>query len=68
VLAVADGRVVTSKDGIPENIPGHGEAFHPAVPITPETASGNTITIDLTKRKTAERSSVKPLLKFPKVM
>jgi hypothetical protein len=47
VLAVADGRVDTSKDGIPENIPGHGEAFHPAVPITPETASGNTITIDL---------------------
>lgn len=47
VLAVADGRVITSKDGLPDNIPGHGEAFHPAVPITLETVAGNTITLDL---------------------
>jgi murein DD-endopeptidase MepM/ murein hydrolase activator NlpD len=47
VLAVADGRVVTAKDGLPENIPGHGDAFHPAVPITLETVAGNTITLDL---------------------
>jgi len=47
VLAVADGRVVTARDGLPDNIPGHGEAFHPAVPITLETIAGNTITLDL---------------------
>jgi hypothetical protein len=47
VLAVADGRVVTARDGLPENVPGHGDAFHPAVPITLETLSGNTITLDL---------------------
>lgn len=46
-LAVADGRVVTARDGLPDNIPGHGDAFHPAVPITLETAAGNTITLDL---------------------
>ena len=37
VLAVADGRVVTARDGLPENIPGHGDSFHPAIPITLET-------------------------------
>jgi hypothetical protein len=47
VLAVAEGRVVTAKDGLPENIPGHGEAFKPVVPITLETVAGNTITLDL---------------------
>ena len=47
VLAVGDGRVVTARDGLPDNIPGHGEAFHPAVPITLETVAGNTITLDL---------------------
>jgi murein DD-endopeptidase MepM/ murein hydrolase activator NlpD len=47
VLAVADGRVVTARDGLPENVPGHGEAFHPAVAITMETVAGNTITLDL---------------------
>ena len=47
VLAVADGRVVTARDGLPDNVPGHGDAFHPAVPITLETVTGNTITLDL---------------------
>jgi len=47
VLAVAEGRVVTARDGLPDNIPGHGESFHPAVPITLETVAGNTITLDL---------------------
>ena len=47
VLAVADGRIVRSRDGLPDNIPGHGESFHPAVPITLETVAGNTITLDL---------------------
>jgi len=30
----------------PNNIPGHGDAFHPAIPITLETVAGNTITLD----------------------
>lgn len=47
VLAVADGRVVAARDGLPDNIPGHGAAFHPAVPITLDTVAGNTITLDL---------------------
>lgn len=47
MLAVAEGRVVTAKDRLPENIPGHGDAFKPAVPITLETVAGNTITLDL---------------------
>lgn len=49
LLAVADGEVVTARDGLPDNVPGHNENFHPAVPITLETAAGNTITIDLGK-------------------
>jgi hypothetical protein len=47
VLAVADSTVVTAKDGLPENVPGHNEEFHPAVPITIDTISGNTITLKL---------------------
>jgi len=47
VLAVADGRIVSAKDGLPDNIPGHGESFHPAVPMTIDTVRGNTITLDL---------------------
>ena len=47
VLAAADARVVTARDGLPENVPGHGDAFHPAVPISLETVAGNTITLDL---------------------
>jgi murein DD-endopeptidase MepM/ murein hydrolase activator NlpD len=47
VLAVADARVVAARDGLPDNIPGHGAAFHPAVPITLDTIAGNTITLDL---------------------
>lgn len=47
VLAVADGRVVTARDGMPDNIPGHGAAFHSAVPITLDTIAGNTITLDI---------------------
>jgi hypothetical protein len=47
VLAVADGRVVTARDGLPDNVPGHGESFHPAVPTTLETVAGNTITLDV---------------------
>lgn len=47
VLAVADGRIVTARDGLPDNIPGHGNAFHSSVPITLDTIAGNTITLDM---------------------
>jgi murein DD-endopeptidase MepM/ murein hydrolase activator NlpD len=45
--AVADARVVAVKDGYPDNVPGHFEAFHPAVPITFASIFGNRITLDL---------------------
>jgi hypothetical protein len=48
VLAVADATVLTARDGLPDNVPGyHNEQFHPAIPITIETVSGNTITLDV---------------------
>jgi hypothetical protein len=51
VVAVADSTVVTARDGLPDNVPGHNtpghEGFSPAVPITMETVAGNTITLDL---------------------
>lgn len=46
VLAVADGRVISAKDGIPDNLPAH-EGFRAAVPLTMETLAGNTITLDV---------------------
>ena len=44
VLAVANGLVVATKDGIPENVPGITSR---AVPITSETVGGNHIVLDL---------------------
>ncbi len=46
VLAVADGRVVSAKDGVPENVPRH-EGFRAAVPISLDTIAGNSITLDV---------------------
>ncbi len=47
VLAVADGMVVSAIDGLPDNVPGHGESFHPAVSISMGTVAGNRITLDV---------------------
>ena len=47
VLAVADGKIVFIKDGIPENVPQASGEIKPAVPITRETTAGNWIAIDL---------------------
>jgi hypothetical protein len=47
VLAVADAKVITVKDGIPENAPGHFGKGSLAVPMSMETMLGNTITLDL---------------------
>jgi len=44
VLAVADGVVTETKDGIPQNVPGLESR---AVPITLETVGGNHIIVDL---------------------
>jgi hypothetical protein len=60
VLAVADGTVVTARDGLPDNVPGHNEDFHPAVPITPDTLLGNTIVIDLGGEQFAYYAHLKP--------
>lgn len=47
VLAVADAIVVEARDGLPDNPPGHNTDFHPAIPVTIDTAGGNSITLDL---------------------
>jgi murein DD-endopeptidase MepM/ murein hydrolase activator NlpD len=60
VLAVADGRVVKVRDGIPENVPGHDEEFRPAVPITMKTLAGNTVTLDLGKGQFAHYLHLQP--------
>jgi hypothetical protein len=60
VLAVADGTVVTAKDGLPDNVPGHNESFHPAVPITMDTVAGNTVTLDLGKGQFAYYAHLQP--------
>ena len=44
ILAVADGIVASTKDGIPQNIPGLTSR---AVPITLETIGGNNVILDL---------------------
>jgi murein DD-endopeptidase MepM/ murein hydrolase activator NlpD len=47
VLAVADGRVVAARDGLPDNVPRHNGVFEPAIPITMETVPGNYIVLDV---------------------
>ncbi len=60
VLAVADGRIVKVRDGLPENVPGHDEGFHPAVPLTMKTLAGNFVTLDLGKGQFAHYLHLKP--------
>lgn len=60
VFAVANGTVVTARDGLPDNVPGHNEEFHPAVPITPDTLLGNTIVLDLGGEQFAYYAHLKP--------
>lgn len=59
VLAVADGTVVAARDGLPDNVPGH-EGFSPAVPMTPDTIGGNTITLALGKGQFAYYLHLQP--------
>jgi len=64
VVAVADATVVTARDGLPDNVPGHNtpghEGFSPAVPITMDTVAGNTITLDLGSGQFAYYCHLKP--------
>ncbi|WP_293786687.1 M23 family metallopeptidase [uncultured Pedobacter sp.] len=60
IFAVADGTVITATDGLPDNIPGHGKAFHPAVPLTFEKLPGNHIVIDLGDGHYAHYMHMKP--------
>ena len=56
-LAVADGRVVAVKDGIPENVPGVNSR---AVPITMETVGGNHLIVDIGRGKYAFYAHLQP--------
>jgi hypothetical protein len=56
-LAVANGRVVAVKDGIPENVPGVNSR---AVPITLETVGGNHVIIDIGNGRFAFYAHLKP--------
>jgi biotin carboxyl carrier protein len=47
VLAVADGVVVSTADGYPDNIPRTAAGFEPALPITMENLGGNSVVIRL---------------------
>ena len=47
VFAVADGTVVTARDGLPDNVPGPVEVFRPTLPVAMETIAGNMIVLDL---------------------
>jgi len=60
VFAVANATVIMARDGLPENIPGHGDAFHPAIPISLETVTGNTIVLDLGDGQFAHYMHLKP--------
>jgi hypothetical protein len=60
VVAVADSTVVTVKDGLPDNVPGHNEGFHPAVPITPDTVFGNHVVLDLGGQQFATYCHLQP--------
>lgn len=56
-LAVADGVVAATKDGIPENVPGVNSR---AVPITLETVGGNYVVIDIGRGRYAFYAHLQP--------
>lgn len=60
VLAVADGRVVFVKDGIPENVPQADGSIKPAAALTRETNAGNWIAIDLGNSRYAFYAHLQP--------
>jgi len=60
VLAVANGKVILVKDGIPENIPGHFGEGSLAVVMSSETLAGNTIALDLGGNQFAHYDHLQP--------
>jgi murein DD-endopeptidase MepM/ murein hydrolase activator NlpD len=60
VHAVAEARVLATRDGVPDNPPGHGKDFHPAIPITFDNVGGNTIILDLGNRQFAHYYHLEP--------
>jgi hypothetical protein len=56
-LAVGDGTVVRTKDGIPENVPGPESR---AVPMTLETMGGNHVVVDLGQGRYAFYAHLQP--------
>jgi hypothetical protein len=60
VLAVSDAKVVSARDDIPENIPGHFGKGKIAVPISYDTIYGNMIVLDLGNRQFAYYGHLKP--------
>jgi Peptidase family M23 len=60
ILAVADGVVTFTKDGIPENVPQASGEIKPAVPLTRETNAGNWLSIDLGKKRYAFYAHLQP--------
>lgn len=56
-LAVGDGTIIDSHDGIPENVPG---AVARAVPITPDTLGGNYVVLDLGDHRYAFYAHLQP--------
>lgn len=60
VFAVAESTVITAIDGRPENVPGHFENFRPAVPVTLDTAGGNTVVLALSDGQFAHYFHLQP--------
>lgn len=60
VFAVADGTVISAKDGLPNNVPRTSKGFATAVPITMETIAGNAITLDLGNGQFAYYAHLQP--------
>ena len=47
VFAVADGKVVSTRDGRPDNVPGYYPDFTPPADLSLETATGNLVIVDI---------------------
>jgi hypothetical protein len=60
VLAVASGRVVFARDGLPNNIPRTPAGFETAVPITMDTVAGNSVVLDIGGGQFAWYAHLKP--------
>lgn len=60
LLAMAGAVVVEAGDGLPDNPPGHGADFRPAMPITVDNAGGNHVVLDLGNGQYAHYYHLRP--------